>query len=104
MDLAPTSKPTRLSSRIKTSRGRINKRAPRAGIFLAEDINGFAVADKDGGAVIGVSQAAVDQLSEGQLDALLSHELGHIVTGDMARMMFHAASRAHWSGGCCSRP
>ena len=35
-----------------------------------------------------MSQAAVDQLSEGQLDALLSHELGHIVTGDMARMMF----------------
>ncbi len=64
------------------------RRAPRVGIFPAEDINGFAVADKDGGAVIGVSQAAMDQLSPGQLDALLSHELGHIVTGDMARMIF----------------
>ena len=64
------------------------KRAPRVGIFPAKDINGFAVADKDGAAVIGVSQAAVDQLSQGQIDALLSHELGHIVTGDMERMMF----------------
>ncbi|KAI95198.1 hypothetical protein T281_06915 [Rhodomicrobium udaipurense JA643] len=63
--------------------------APRVGIFPSEDVNGFAVGSKDhNGAVIGVSQGAVDKLSSQQMDALLAHELGHIVTGDMARMMY----------------
>lgn len=89
MDLAFVEPGHRLQQRMQEMSAAIGfKRAPRVGIFPAEDINGFAVADKDGGTVIGVSQAAVDQLSQGQLDALLSHELGHIVTGDMARIMF----------------
>ena len=58
------------------------------GIFPAKDINGFAAGDRDRGSLIGVSQGASSISSPlEQIDALLAHELGQIVTGDMARMM-----------------
>ena len=62
--------------------------APRLGIYEGDDINAFAVSDRGGGSVIGLSRAAADQLSPGQLDALLAHELGHIASGDMARLIY----------------
>jgi hypothetical protein len=36
----------------------------------------------------------MDELSDGQMDALLAHELGHIATGDMARMIYARSFQA----------
>lgn len=45
-------------------------------------MNAFAVADFEGGAVIGVTEGLLARLSRAQLEAVVGHEAAHIVRGD----------------------
>ncbi len=64
------------------------QRVPEIGIYPGDDVNGFAVGEGNVRAVIGVSEAAFATLSEVEMTALIAHEVGHIASGDMLRMVY----------------
>lgn len=58
------------------------------GWFSNEEINAFAMGTSPANALIAVSRGAVERLTKAELSAVLAHELGHVVSNDMARMTY----------------
>ncbi len=58
------------------------------GWYDAPDINAFAAGTSDRNAMVAFSKGAIETLSKEQLDAIIGHELGHIASNDMARMLY----------------
>ena len=58
---------------------------PTVGVF--PDANAFAMGQDIDDATLAIGRPLLDRLTSSQLDAVIGHELGHIVSGDMRRMM-----------------
>ena len=64
---------------------RLDIPVPTVGVF--PDANAFAMGQDIDDATLAIGQPLFDKLTSAQLDAVIGHELGHIVSGDMRRMM-----------------
>lgn len=61
-------------------------KTPQLAIFPSSDANAFATGWNKNSALIGVSQGLLDRFAPGEVKAVLSHEIGHIVSGDMVTL------------------
>ncbi|MCI5076438.1 M48 family metalloprotease [Oricola sp.] len=60
---------------------------PFIGWFPNEEINAFAMGTNPNNTLIAISKGAVEKLTKGELHAVIAHELGHVASNDMARMV-----------------
>ncbi|MBG21329.1 MAG: hypothetical protein CML31_15485 [Rhizobiales bacterium] len=61
-------------------------KVPHVGWYPAEEINAFAMGTSPNNALVALSKGAIERLTKQELIAIIGHELGHVVSGDMARM------------------
>jgi heat shock protein HtpX len=66
----------------------INLPAPEVYVYPDDDINAWATGTPFSGSAIAVSRGALRRLSREHMHAVIGHELGHIASGDIARMQF----------------
>ena len=64
---------------------------PSVGYYMDEAPNAFASGSAPENAVVAFSSGLFSQLDGDQVRAVAAHEIGHIVTNDMARMQFARA-------------
>lgn len=61
---------------------------PHPEVGTTEAVNAFAVGTSASHASVVIGKPLIANLSTEELDAVIGHELGHIASGDMARMQF----------------
>lgn len=61
---------------------------PHPDVGITEAVNAFAVGTSASKASVVIGKPLIANLSPEELDAVIGHELGHIASGDMARMQF----------------
>ena len=61
---------------------------PHPDVGVTDAVNAFAVGTSASKASVVIGKPLIANLSPEELDAVIGHELGHIASGDMARMQF----------------
>jgi heat shock protein HtpX len=74
-----------LAMTTRTMAERLGIPAPRVG--LVPVANAFAMGSSPASATVAIGQPLLLQLRPKELEAVIGHELGHVVSGDMRRMM-----------------
>ncbi|MGE3916371.1 MAG: M48 family metalloprotease [Hyphomicrobiaceae bacterium] len=81
-DVDPNSGLARTAARLA---GRLDLPPPRIGTIPA--FNAFAMGSDHRSATVAIGKPLMDTLSPDELAAVIGHELGHVVSGDMRKMM-----------------
>lgn len=74
-----------LTQRVHHFADRLNLPHPIVGTMNA--MNAFAIGTKPGDAAVVIGKPLLENLSEEEVDAIIGHELGHIASNDMRRML-----------------
>ena len=75
-----------LTQRVHAMATKLDLPAPKVGIM--NQVNAFAVGTSREDAAVILGVPLVNKLAYDELNAVIGHELGHIVSGDMRRMIF----------------